>query len=171
LCLLTDFYYNILIQHNGMDHIKKFSEMFAPIYPTQRRHNSEDRSHQTHHTEELKYRTQFKEQTRWCLAWNIHVTGQPFIGCPWLLVHYVRRKMETDWRRLAMVQLTTAHHLTWILKIVGEFKNDVSYYVFNEINGTPLRENVNRFRHWKFLKFFHVAAPAEKDQIPLLHVT
>ena len=22
LCLLTDFYYNILIQHNGMDHIK-----------------------------------------------------------------------------------------------------------------------------------------------------
>ena len=23
LCLLTDFYYNILIQHNGMDHIKK----------------------------------------------------------------------------------------------------------------------------------------------------
>jgi len=34
LCLLTDFYYNILIQHNGMDHIKLmlYTYLFIPRY-------------------------------------------------------------------------------------------------------------------------------------------
>lgn len=47
---------------------RKFSEMFVPTYPTQRRHNSEDCGHQTHHPDEIKNCNQSKGQNRWCIC-------------------------------------------------------------------------------------------------------
>jgi len=46
---------------------RKFSEIFVPIYTTQRRHDLEDRGHHTHHSKELKHRKQSKEQNRRCI--------------------------------------------------------------------------------------------------------
>ena len=112
-----------------------------------------------------------KNKTYGVFAWNLHVTGPPLVGCPWLLVHYVRRQMKTAWRRLAMVQLTTAHHLISILKMVWEF-NTMFHIMFAMKSIMQLKEKM-----WidldteDFLKFFHVAAPADKDQLPLLRVT
>jgi hypothetical protein len=75
---------------------RKFSEMFVPINPTQRRQNSEDRGHQTHHPDELKHRKQnLKNKTDGVFACNLCVTRPPLVGCPSLLVHYVRKKMKT----------------------------------------------------------------------------
>jgi hypothetical protein len=68
--------------------------------------------------------------------------------------------MKTAWRRLAMVQLTTAHHLIWILKMVWQSKMMFYVtYVFSEMNSTTLRENVNRFRQWRGFKIFSRRSP------------
>lgn len=92
---------------------RKFSEIFVPIYPTQRRHNSEDRGHQTHHPEELKNRNQSKEQNRLCI--RVKPPRHMTTPCRLFLTACLLRSQKNENCLTPIsygtVQLTTAHHL------------------------------------------------------------
>jgi len=113
--------------------------MFVPIYPTQRRHNSEDCGHQTHHPEELKYRNQSKEQNRWCIRVKLpcHMTTACWLSLTASLLRSQKNENCLTSIGCGTTNNRTPYNLNFEDGLI--IQNDVLCYVFKEIN--PLTPN------------------------------